>query len=236
MSTKCFTCAEVISNGDFVKCAEKFNSKCVALNKTTLNAIASCPNIHWLCHECNNGYKMIGTSIDELSIAVSNLKNSFTGELLAGFKLLTETLPSTLSTNNRDINSSKKRRETKQVMNPSQRRRSKIRKKGHTATSNVTSNRLFTISKSNETMRTMTAMSETRKRKSVVISNIDMNISPEYLCNYLSNELGVDVTQTDSRGDTIINGNTDNTTTYCDTELATTSYRAEYARDDECRQ
>lgn len=79
MSTKCFTCKEPIINADYIECegtcAEKFHSKCVALNKTTLNAITSCPNVHWFCHECNNGIKAIGTSIDNMRNAVEGLTN-----------------------------------------------------------------------------------------------------------------------------------------------------------------
>lgn len=209
MSTKCFTCTELISNGDFIKCeglcAQKFHSKCVSLNKATLNAITSCPNVHWLCHECNNGNKMIGTSIDNMSNAVDSLKKSLSSDLLTGFKLLTETLSSSLSSTNRssinlcsDNNNSTKRRREEAISDSENEKEPTTRKKRFTATPNNRSNSYKSTAvrepnfKSTDKRRPMVAAPESNKRKSVVISNIDKGISPAYLSNYLANELHID--------------------------------------------
>lgn len=123
MATKCFTCKESILNADFIKCeglcAEKFHSKCAAMNKTMLNAVSSCPNIHWFCHDCNSGNKTINGSIDNLRSAVDVLTKSMSSDLLTGFKMLTDTLSTSLSAIHRsslnfgigtDVNSTKRRR------------------------------------------------------------------------------------------------------------------------------
>lgn len=194
MSTKCFTCKEPIINADFIKCegtcAEKFHSKCVALNKATLNAITSCPNVHWFCHECNNGTKAIGTSIDNMRNAVEGLTNSMSSDLLNGFKMLTNTLASSLSSIHRsslnfgaDTGSSMKRRRN-ETGNESESEGEPIaRKKRFTGSNNSSNGTLIAAeisSKSDE------------HRRSIVVSNIAKGISADYLTNYLSNELQID--------------------------------------------
>lgn len=199
MSTKCFACTEAISSCDFIKCegicGQKFHSKCVSLNKTTLNAIISCPNIHWLCHDCNNGNKMMNASIDNLTSAVDNLKQSMTSDLLAGFKLLTESLSTTLSATIRtplsaDCKNPTKRRRNEYEVEEEPMTRSK--RFANAFNNNPDKHRSFTIRNPNETRNSNFAVPETNRRKSIVISNIDRNISPEYLDNYLSKELTID--------------------------------------------
>lgn len=203
MSTKCFTCTKPIINGDFIKCegtcAEKFHSKCVSLNRTTLNAIGSCPNIHWFCHECNNGNKAIGTSIDNMRNAVDGLTKSLSSDLLGGFKLLTDTLASSLSSIHRssislpaeDSNSSKRRREDA------------TNDYGSEDTLTVKKTR-FTVNpfspniKSNEPSVATVHVSDTKtveRRRSIVVSNIGKGTSPECLTDYLSNEISVDASE-----------------------------------------
>lgn len=212
MSTKCFTCKEPIINGDFIKCegicAQKFHSKCVAINKTTLNAITSCPNIHWLCHECNNGNKTIGASIDNMSNTLDKLTSSLSSDLLAGFKLLTDSLSTKLSANNHSSMSS-----TANGNNPPKRRRNDVNSESESDENRTIRRKRFAAAKqtnnkqnglsfattlepenSNRNPNQIAINSEANKRKSVVISNIDKGVTPEHLSKYLSNELDIDET------------------------------------------
>lgn len=180
-----------------------FHPKCVSLNKTTLNAITSCPNAHWLCHECNDGNKMIGKSIINMSETVESLKNSLTSDLLAGFKLLTETLSSSLLANhgqkpfifsekNPNSNTTKRRREETIVESELEGEFTTRNKRFATTRinkSNQSATTLQSSHKSNDEPRSMVAALDPHRRKSIVISNISKGISPEYICKYLSNEL-----------------------------------------------
>lgn len=99
MSSKCFTCNESILSPEFIKCDGKcgqfFNSKCVYLNKTTLNAITSNANVHWFCHDCNSGNLTVMESIENLKDAVNQMSGSLAtdlGNFTNGVKSLTESM------------------------------------------------------------------------------------------------------------------------------------------------
>lgn len=197
MSTKCFTCNEPIVNADFIKCegtcAEKFHSKCVALNKTTLNAVTSCPNIHWFCHECNNGTKAIGTSIDNMKQSVDNLTKSLSSDLLSGFKILTDTLASSLKSIHHssigfvaDTSNPSKRRRNEEISESEPEGQSTTRKKRFIDGSNNNQNGLSLAA------APVPNRQSDERRRSIVVSNISKGISSEYLTNYLSTELQID--------------------------------------------
>lgn len=192
MSTKCSTCNEAITNSDFIKCegvcAEQFHSKCVALNKTVLNSITSCPNIHWLCHECNKNRMTVATSIDNMRETIDNLTKSLSSDLLGGFKLLTDTLATTLAQAHRanvnhaaDTSSTAKRRRELSPSASCSEDEAGARKKRFVTGSNI-----------NAQVQMVAVSTHNDNRKSVVISNIDKSITPEYISNYLSKELNID--------------------------------------------
>lgn len=190
MSVNCFSCSEPVSNAEFIKCegicAATFHSKCVSLNKTTLNAIASCPNVHWMCNECNIGGKTISRSIDDMRTAVDCLTKSLTSDLLSGFKMLTDTLATTIASNHQSSISS-----GRNVFNPSKRRREEESNSSDCDDEQYTMKKSF---KGNAIVsHNMVAAHDLgESRKSIVISNIDKEIAPGYLTKYLSRELGVE--------------------------------------------
>lgn len=108
MTSKCNSCNNAILNADFISCAgackEMFHIKCVAVNKSMLNAVNTCPNIHWYCHECNGGNRNISASIDRVIASIGSLTNSLSSDLIQfvnGFSTLTENLMSTISLSTR---------------------------------------------------------------------------------------------------------------------------------------
>lgn len=89
---------------DFVSCSgvcsQLFHIKCVAVNKSMLSAINTCPNIHWYCHECNKENRSISGSIDRINDAIVQLTNSLSGDLLQfvnGFKTVMDKFIGTVS-------------------------------------------------------------------------------------------------------------------------------------------
>lgn len=99
MASKCKTCAEMISNADYVTCEgaclELFQIKCVALTKTALNAVQSNANVHWYCHDCNSSNRNVSSSVESLKHSVEQLTQSLSvdlGSFTNGFKVLSGTL------------------------------------------------------------------------------------------------------------------------------------------------
>lgn len=143
---------------------------------------------------------MIGTSIDNMNIAVNNLTKSLSGDLLAGFKMLTETLSTKLTVSHHSSSNhgnSTKRRRDETNSEPENKELQSTRKKKFAAASNIKPNsHAFAATSEIQNLTSKTkpndTQPETHKRKSVVVSNIAMGITPEYLNNYLSKELEID--------------------------------------------
>lgn len=105
MASICTNCNEPILSPEFIKCdgicSQYFHSKCVALNKTTLNAITRNSNVHWLCHDCNNSKANVKSSVDSLRESVEKLTKSLSVDLsgfAVGFKTLSEALVVNMTT------------------------------------------------------------------------------------------------------------------------------------------
>lgn len=86
MAAICYSCDKGIMNNEFVGCAgvcgEIFHLKCVAVSKVMLNAINSCPNIHWYCHNCNEGNRHISAAIKNIDDSIARLTTSLSADLM----------------------------------------------------------------------------------------------------------------------------------------------------------
>lgn len=98
MASMCGSCSNAILNAEHISCAgvcgDLFHIKCVGVHKSMLNAVNSCPNIHWYCHGCNNANLNISSAIDRMNDAIGLLSKSLSGDLLQlvdSFKTLMET-------------------------------------------------------------------------------------------------------------------------------------------------
>lgn len=115
MSTKCFTCLyidrylyidrslmQILSSGK--DCARK--SYTLSVYQWPKQCLMRCSAVRtsWFCHECNDGTKKIGASIDNMKSAVESLTQSLSGDLLNGLKMLTDTLASSLTSIHRSSN------------------------------------------------------------------------------------------------------------------------------------
>lgn len=200
MTSKCSTCSEQILSSDYIKCdgscGRLFHSKCVSLNKTTMNAISSNANVHWFCHECNSGNLTVIASIDSLRSSVNQMSQSLATDLgifTNGFKSLSEVLVGSISSlcqNNKPpsdlaysavLQSNNKRHRDVSPEDSSALPRKKI------------------VLGTNESNRTIAAVPDdnakrpaTTRRKSIVVSNINCDISAEYLAKFLASELRIE--------------------------------------------
>lgn len=155
-----------------------------------LNAVISCPNIHWFCHECNNGTKSIVASIDSMKGAVDSLTKSLSSDLLSGFKMLTDTLATSLTSIHQSSLSF-----GADTGNSAKRRRSETDNESESEGDLVTRRKRFNVgTNSNPHGASIAAVNHQsdERRRSIVVSNIDKRISADYLTKYLSSELQVD--------------------------------------------
>lgn len=208
MASKCFSCNEPILNSEFIKCegicCQLFHSRCVSLNKTTLNAITSNANVHWFCHDCNDGSRNVSTAINGLKSSVDQLTNSLAVDLSSlakGFKTLTENLLGSISNltksnaaplqkHSNDIirsNNKRGREESTDDTNANLPRQKKIILGTNEDDRSIAA--AYNVNKDNIT-NDMKVVHE--RRKSVVVTNINSSITPEYLINYLTKILKID--------------------------------------------
>lgn len=86
MAAKCYSCSNAIVNNDFINCAgvcaQTFHTKCVSITKAMLNAVNSCPNIYWYCHDCNDDNRHISAAIKNIEDSITRLTMSLSGDLL----------------------------------------------------------------------------------------------------------------------------------------------------------
>lgn len=199
MASKCYTCNGSISNSDFITCAgvcqQLFHIKCVAVNKSMLNAVTTCANIHWFCHECNSGNRNFSASIDRINESIGLLTKSLSGDLIQfvnGFKSLTENFMETISTttvSNATIfipPSSTACRGDEIVRTPENYPKLVNQEQ---STCGAT-DEMKSVEKSRFTS-SATANDDRERYRSVVVSNIGKDITTDYLTNYLADKLRV---------------------------------------------
>lgn len=203
MASKCMTCNESILNSDFIKCegacSQLFHSKCVALNKTTLNVIASNSNVHWYCHECNSGNRNVTSTIDNFRESIVQLTQSLSADLsnfTNGFKGLSETLIgniAVLSNVNQtqqisDVPISNKKTHQEDFNDDCMHRMSR---KKIILGSNEKDRSMAAVDIKNNNTNLSDPIVTAERRRSVVVSNIGSSITADYLTNYLATELNI---------------------------------------------
>lgn len=183
MASKCNCCRNQILNAEFVSCAgackELFHIKCVAVTKSMLHAVQTCPNIHWYCHECNNGSRNISTSTDQINDAIGVLTNSLSGNLIQfvnNYKSSTETFMDTISTTIVPNGSS--------VITMAQ------KENVHTRNDDPVLMSLESNIKRSHSVAATTHC-DGGPLRTVVVSNIGKDITVDYLTDYLVDELKV---------------------------------------------
>lgn len=202
MASKCKSCINAILNSEFITCAglcgEYFHIKCVAVTKPMLAAVSNCPNIHWYCHDCNDGKRSISSVMNGINGSIESLSSSLSNNLLQfldGFKMLMDRLLGTIATTNIVRNSTEIVEEPhKNVQHHSNGRceeRDKLNGSGcHREKENDIGSDEKCLNGSN--IGTTCVTSVDNHVKSVVISNIGKSISVDYLATYLANELKID--------------------------------------------
>lgn len=198
MTSKCNSCNNAILNADFISCAgackEMFHIKCVAVNKSMLNAVNTCPNIHWYCHECNGGNRNISVSIDRVIASIGSLTNSLSSDLIQfvnGFSTLTENLMSAISLPTRSDGQSLTASPKKCSHEGNVRScngdllSTSTSLERSSCESNIESFHCAESIKSNMTY-------DRKPLRSVVASNIGKDMTLDYLTDYLADELNID--------------------------------------------
>lgn len=188
MATKCSSCNNNISSSEFVSCAgacgQMFHIKCVSVNKSMLNAVSMCPNIHWFCHKCNEGNRNICASIERMNETIGLMSNSLSGDFLKfinNFKIIMDTFVGTVNSLNVVANSDSGY-DLSTVPSP-----------------NVTiadqasdiQNNLADVSNRKQLKSDEVPVTDDRNY-SVVVSNIGTDVSADSLTEYLVNELNID--------------------------------------------
>lgn len=97
MAAKCNSCDNGIMNSEFITgiCGENFHKKCVADSKQMLNAVNNSSNIHWYCHDCNEGNRNVSDAINSVNDSIARLASSLSSDLLKfldGLKLLMDNI------------------------------------------------------------------------------------------------------------------------------------------------
>lgn len=203
MASKCQSCNNTISNCDFITCAgvcgEHFHIKCVSVTKPMLAAVTNCPNIHWYCHNCNDGNRNVSAVINSINESMERLSNSLSSSLLQfldGFKILmnrffettgtaniAQNLPSAADLPTQDINRHTNGYQQRRV----EREQLDDRGKGD---KNVIVADGKCPNSPNIDLPDVTFVN--RHTRNVVISNIGKGIPTDYLTNYLADELKID--------------------------------------------
>lgn len=197
MATKCNTCSNPIINTEFISCSggcgESFHIKCVSVNKSMLNAVNTCPNIHWNCHGCNDGNRNIGASIDRMNEAIALLSSSLSGDLLQfvnNFKVLMNTFVESISTLNLEHSSNGNDLPTVSLIGEGNETSSGIIKSvDRTAQSH--GNLAVASNEKQLQFDKQSGTCEYEPMRSVVVSNIGKDISADYLTDYLVNEMNI---------------------------------------------
>lgn len=190
MASKCYKCSGSITNSDFVSCAgicqQLFHIKCVGVHKSMLNAVNTCPNIYWFCHDCNSGNRNIAASVDRINESIGLLTKSLSGDLVAfvhGFQSLTENLMSTIgaavvSNSTNSITTSPSDCSDEGIV--------------HSYNVSPVSELMDQSSRVKNNVKSHDIAHHDRESyKSVVVSNIGKDVTADYLTDYLVDKLNV---------------------------------------------
>lgn len=198
MASICLTCSESIMGPEFIKCeglcCQLFHTKCVGVNKSTLNAITSNSNVHWYCNACNNERVDVSSSINNLKQSMDQLTSSLASNLskfTSGFTSLSENLIANIASQSNVDNI---QRVSEIRINANNKRQ---RDESSDTTSLIMPKKRIILG-SNSRDRSIAAVDNAERnignqnrRKSVVVSNISQTITAEYLTTYLATELNV---------------------------------------------
>lgn len=201
MASQCGKCDGEILNSDFIKCngmcAVKYHAKCVALNRTTLNAITSCANIYWFCHSCNDKKNDPNLSATNIKEDMNMMMKSLSECLLNGFAMMTEKIVDNISSrmtqpinsvNHSTENSNKRRRADVDDDNTIQ---LVARKKFIFGTNDKNSSLAVDNFLQRNDCSHSSSSQPREPRKSIVVSNISKSILAEHIVDYLADELKI---------------------------------------------
>lgn len=189
MIATCHLCDNGITNSDFITCAgfcgEQFHLKCVSVTKAMLRSVTNCPNIQWLCDDCNNGNRNDSSTVNCIEDAMNLLMSSLCGDLLKflnGFKALMDNLFGRINI----TNSVWKESNVVDSMNE-QSSEAKENEKGEIVHDQAKSE----VSYKPKVSRHIHVMGH-KSSKSVVVSNIGNDVTMDHLRNYLLDRLGIE--------------------------------------------
>lgn len=195
MAAKCYSCSNGIMNSEFITCAgvcgENFHTKCVSVNKAMLNAVTNCPNIHWYCHDCNDGKRHISATINGINDAIARLSSSLSKDLkqfLDGLNLLMANILGSIGTMNTVRNVS----DLSDLPNDTSQLGKDHQKQYKHA--DVPDCHSKVVPDPNFVVDSL-PLSHTDchyHSKSVVVSNIGKDVTMDYLKNYLVDKLGIE--------------------------------------------
>lgn len=197
MASQCGKCQAEILNSDFIECngscRVQYHAKCVALNRTTLNAITSNANVYWYCHICNESRN--DPSSTNIKDDMNQMMKSLTECLMNGFSMMTERVVQSVSArppvpvNFQSVdNLKKRRREDDDHDDASQ---SASRNKKFVSGTNDKHSLLAVAAVHDQIDRPELSIAK-ENRKSVVVWNIDKSISADHIVDYLANEVKTD--------------------------------------------
>lgn len=205
MASLCGKCEGEIVNSDFIKCdgtcGSHYHTKCVSLNKSTLNAVTSCPNICWYCHDCHDcNNKRIDPNYSSPSIKddMNLMMKSLSDCLLNGFAMMTEKIVDNVSMRipthslhnvNRSPELSKKRRRDDA---DDDKTNQQVASKKFVYGSNDNNSGLAVANVPLHNLNSNASPQSKEQRKSIVISNIGKSITANHIIDYLANELKID--------------------------------------------
>lgn len=185
MASLCAKCQTEILNAEFIECdgacCSKFHTKCVAINKTTFNAITSCPNIYWYCHSCIEVKN--SQNVTNIKDDMNEMMKSLTNCLMTGFAMMTEKIVENVSSrtcvtvNSTNDSSRKRRRDDDDNATPVAARRRFIGRSNDKNSSCAVAN--------------ADDIPQGESRKSLVVWNIDKNISSDHIVDYLAGVLEI---------------------------------------------
>jgi len=157
-----------------------------------LNAVNTCPNIHWYCHECNSGNRNISASIDRINDAIGLLTSSLSGDLVQfvnGFKNLTEQFMKTVC---HTVTAAPQKAIISVVNeNPTPMPSPSFERKDYESILDETNNHSTSSTLEQCTFESSKNRLNCEASRSVVVSNIGKDITEEYLIDYLSDELDI---------------------------------------------
>lgn len=166
---------------------------CWRVNKATLNAILGNSNVHWFYHTCNVDRIDISTPINTLKQSMDQQTTSLSTDLrnfTNGFAYMSEKLVGNIANSNNSNRINNSNNNNKRLTDETQEEAPVNRQqKRMFLGSNTRDLSIAAVPNSQHDVDRNFSASE--RRESVVISNIALNITADYLTNYLSSELNI---------------------------------------------